>query len=459
MDKERAYVRPMHYLLSQEQLDDLRRRRLLCDDGYSSESSAWEATVEESEAEMQDIEDYAKFSTCSRMQRDASLQAHVERNLGLLNTALPNWHVSSIIHDASKPQVHSELVKRPTASKLRSVYMNPAFYRPDCLRDILNIQEFATLVLGGTTNLQSYIHSTCLVKQDIAVRAHRRAFIDSAALPEREAQEAFGGLIHSIYDAMVLMNVIDEMSLGRVSSWRPYAVGGLLALPSYVVHGRTDLSVHDATGRVLLSTEVRECSALPNGSLWYRDSGGVQVFGNLLSLPEKTPTLLVTPGKFKVFVCLTDDAKKSSVWTYPSGLDMANLAGASSFQSDGKCILVDAIVISCLLSRTPCSPSGNPSTDTVQSIARLSPSKMTPVKVGSVRVSDPSRFADPTVTATDACSTSESSPDSLTDRGRLTRDSQVGNSIGATDMPMRRWDFPWADVLVFDPSIADSDTE
>jgi hypothetical protein len=94
-----------------------------------------------------------------------------------------------------------------------------------------------------------------------------------------------------------------------------------------------------------------------------------------------------------------------------------------------------------------------------QSIARPSPSKMTPVKVGSGYIEEPCRFANPTVTETDAGGTSESSLNSLADCDTLTRDSQVSNYIGATDMVMRRWNFPWADVLVFDPSIADSDSE
>jgi hypothetical protein len=97
--------------------------------------------------------------------------------------------------------------------------------------------------------------------------------------------------------------------VAKCSSKRTFAVGGMLALPNFCVHGVTDSTyvlegrraVHSRSGAdqvcMFLTAEFKTDASIPKQNLWYRGTRGVQTLASLWSGYEfnrRAPTLLAS---------------------------------------------------------------------------------------------------------------------------------------------------------------------
>jgi hypothetical protein len=250
---------------------------------------------------------------------------------GKLSARPPKWRVEALLSTGYT------LVRDPTASKVSSVVMHPGFYRAGNMAGVRDMDELARIILPphAATGWRELVAA---VKEKRAIKALFRRFVSLIQAPETEVEACLTTLID------VLGNELGVQCCAK--GHQTYAVGGLLAQKRFVVHGRTDVTFVDDSGRIVFVTETKTCRSFPTGRAWYHKSRGVQTLGSLFSFSGvRAPVLLVTPQQFKILFLVTEAGKMPQVYTFPPGPEV-HLCG-SYLAAEG---LVDAVCISLLRS-------------------------------------------------------------------------------------------------------------
>jgi hypothetical protein len=213
------------------------------------------------------------------------------------------------------------VIKRPTASNIPSLVLNPLTYRE--LGPIHSLDEFA--IAMRVENWESKVRTA----QQVAPLRWELVFEEStefAAMARTRSESCVSAKFS------VLVDILGK-SLGiksAVLEERRFGIGGVLADFRYAVRGITDLnfeveeagnprcrtherghaseldkSAQIGNSSLAMSVEFKTSATFPAGNTWYHGSRGVQALGALWSGWEKNPfapALLLTQEQFKVLL-------------------------------------------------------------------------------------------------------------------------------------------------------------
>jgi hypothetical protein len=278
-------------------------------------------------------------------------------------------------------------VMKPSASKIRHVFMHPGLYRE--LEPIISVQELADILLdnGAHTSCNRRNAATTSRSWKIAAeKVKRNEHVQWALLDLRESGiDALESIVEGRFDALV--NAMKRQLGVRIKTrcGLKYGVGGILAAENLAIHGITDSTFEDLNGSILLVTEAKSTKSFPAEALWYRQSRGVQTIGAVMSSPAryhseidsgdglerrhqngsdeearveghgseidsgthteednrssrrvavKAPVILFTQDRFKIFVATRHvGVSQFGISTYPPGYEMGEIPLTTSYSS------------------------------------------------------------------------------------------------------------------------------
>ena len=268
----------------------------------SEASSSTQSELPESLQEVQSESDDSEAELDIRLNRH---QAYFDSQLspaeGTSSWIMRPPQLRVTVHGAA---VSSQIVTKPTLSKISHEALNPHAYR-----QIGNVEDLGALArLLRTSDNWFEIYTNDIVR-DRKVRIRFRDFQDLPPdTPEVTVQTNFEDLIKQMAESLGLENLKTQREAKCM-------VGGLLARPQYTVRGAMDPRFADCTGLHLLATEIKTAQSFPSGDMWYRKSRGIQVLSTLYA--SACPTFLLTQQCWKLFV---ENDERTEVLTFPYGV-------------------------------------------------------------------------------------------------------------------------------------------
>jgi hypothetical protein len=288
-----------------------------------------EVSVRSTEEEQEEISD----DGAQRL----SYKEHRKRNLAILQRHL---HPAEVGGRPQEPWEYTELsvravrsvrktrasrgrrfvIKKPTASKIPSLVLNPLAYRE--LGPIHSLDEFA--IAMRVENWDSKVRTAqqgdprlweLVFEESTELAGMARTFSESCVSTK------FGVLVEILGKALSIKS--------KFLNERRFGIGGVLADFRYAVRGKTDLNfgvaeagnprcrVHErenaseleesaqkGNSSLAMSVEFKTSATFPAGNTWYHGSRGVQALGALWSGWEKNPfapALLLTQEQLNSF--------------------------------------------------------------------------------------------------------------------------------------------------------------
>ncbi|KAI3640833.1 hypothetical protein MIR68_001711 [Amoeboaphelidium protococcarum] len=195
-----------------------------------------------------------------------------------------------------------QIVKKPTASQMMHLVLNPFIYRS--LQPIDSLDALAAIV-GAPSNWLDIVNQKVMGNPRV-LRLYRLFVTLDEASSENSVQDAFNNLVSGI--SMFLD--ITTCSYNQ----NPFIVGGILARSHYDIRGRSDTVFRSLSGNALLATECKKASAFPTDKPWHHGSRGIQMISTMYR--AGCPTFLYSQQAFKVFV--ENDAREA-IHTWPFG--------------------------------------------------------------------------------------------------------------------------------------------
>ncbi|KAI3639782.1 hypothetical protein MIR68_002096 [Amoeboaphelidium protococcarum] len=249
----------------------------------------------ESESDVETILSVESFNDENSQQDD--LEAKLDINCQYLDGQVHEWEFmspSSIIQDTVR------VMKKPTASQLQHLVLNPYLYRG--LQQITSLNHLAEIVGAPSTWLDTYTKN---VMNNALLRRILRNFVDlEDNSPEIVVQSAFDDVVTYIGFPLGLYVTRANFS--------PFVVGALFAHPTYDVRAQSDTIFKGLSGNPLLATEAQRATAFPVSKLWHHGSRGIQTLCTLYR--TGCPTILYSQKCFKVFV---ENDSRDTVFTWP----------------------------------------------------------------------------------------------------------------------------------------------
>ena len=267
----------------------------------SEASSSTQSELPESLQEVQSESDDSEAELDIRLNRhQAYFDSQVSPAEGTSSWKIRPPQLRVTVHGAA---VSSQIVTKPTLSKISHEALNPHAYR-----QIGNVEDLGALArLLRTSDNWFEIYTNDIVR-DRKVRIRFRDFQDLPPdTPEVTVQTNFEDLIKQMAESLGLENLKTQREAKCM-------VGGLLARPQYTVRGAMDPRFADCTGLHLLATEIKTAQSFPSGDMWYRKSRGIQVLSTLYA--SACPTFLLTQQCWKLFV---ENDERTEVLTFPYG--------------------------------------------------------------------------------------------------------------------------------------------
>jgi hypothetical protein len=289
-------------------------------------------------------------------------------------------------HKTPWSQQQRHAIMKPSASKIKHVFMHPGLYRE--LEPILSINELAEMLLdcGAQTFCETAGNSATSMGKlwKVAVeQVKRNENVQFALLDLRESgMDAQESIVEGNFNALV--NAM-KRPLGiriKTRSGLKYGVGGILAAQNFAIHGITDNTFEDENGSILFVTEAKCTRSFPAQVPWYRATRGVQTIGAVMSsssryhsemkqddehnersqtekdkkieintaeissssdtedkfksprVAVRAPVILYTQDRFKVFVATRRAGdSKFGIATYPPGYEMGDIPLVTSYIS------------------------------------------------------------------------------------------------------------------------------
>jgi hypothetical protein len=278
-------------------------------------------------------------------------------------------------------------VIKPSASKIRHVFMHPGLYRE--LEPIASVQELAEILLDNgahTSCRRKNAASTSNSWKRAVEKVKRNEHVQWALQDLRESGiDAKEGIVEGHFSALV--NAMKRQLDVRIKTREglKYGVGGILAAQNLAIHGMTDNTFEDVNGSILLVTVANCTMSFPSQALWYRQSRGVQTIGAVMSssalyrsnvnsgdgldrksqngseeegrveendsetdsethgeeanhtsrkVAVKSPVILFTQDRFKIFLATRHvGASQFGISTYPPGYEMGEIPLTTSYIS------------------------------------------------------------------------------------------------------------------------------
>ncbi|KAI3635361.1 hypothetical protein MIR68_006927 [Amoeboaphelidium protococcarum] len=241
------------------------------------------------------------------------MNAKLLANRAFLDAEIARWEmVDSTLYNSDD----FKIVKKPTASQMHHLVLNPFLYR--------GLQPIATLDdLAGLVGAPSHWSEICdqKVMGDVVVDLIYRDFV---GLDESTSEI----IVESMFERLV--NRIGDC-LGTLIYHRPqipFIVGGILARSQYDIRGRSDTIFQDRSQNFILATECKKASAFAADKLWHHGSRGIQTFSTMYR--TGCPTILFSQKAFKLFV---ENESRNAVLTWPVSSDQ-DTTGSVPFSLD-----------------------------------------------------------------------------------------------------------------------------
>ncbi|KAI3632188.1 hypothetical protein MIR68_010024 [Amoeboaphelidium protococcarum] len=195
-----------------------------------------------------------------------------------------------------------QIVKKPTASAMMHLVLNPFIYRS--LQPIDSLGALAAIV-GAPSNWLDIVNQK--VMNNSKIQRLYREFV-SLNLSGSES------IIQDSFDALVVQvgSCLDITVRGFHN--QSFVIGGILSRPHYDIRGRSDTLFRGWSGNALLATECKKASAFPTDKPWHHGSRGIQMISTMYR--AGCPTILYSQQAFKVFV--ENDAREA-IHTWPFG--------------------------------------------------------------------------------------------------------------------------------------------
>ncbi|KAI3630170.1 hypothetical protein MIR68_011605 [Amoeboaphelidium protococcarum] len=195
-----------------------------------------------------------------------------------------------------------QIVKKPTASQMMHLVLNPFLYRS--LQPIDSLDALAAIV-GAPTNWLDIAEEKVL-NNPIIRRLYRVLTSIDFSGSESAIQDSFDVLVAQIGSCLgITVQYIHNQS---------FIVGGVLARSKYDIRGRSNTIFKGWSGNALLATECKKASAFPVDKLWHHGSRGIQTISTMYR--SGCPTILYSQKAFKVFV---DNESRDAIHTWPFG--------------------------------------------------------------------------------------------------------------------------------------------
>ncbi|KAI3643818.1 hypothetical protein MP228_009982 [Amoeboaphelidium protococcarum] len=231
------------------------------------------------------------------LQQEDSMEVKLNTNRQYLDEIVHEWEFmgsSSIVPDTVR------VIKKPTASQLQHLVLNPYLYRG--LQQITSLEHLAEIVGAPSTWFGTYTEN---VMNNALIRRYLRNFVDlEDNSPKIVVQSAFDDLVRYIGF---------QLGISVTSSYSsPFVVGALFADPTYDVRGQSDTIFKGLSGNPLLATETKRATAFPISKLWHHGSRGIQTLCSLYR--TGCPTILYSQKCFKVFV---ENDSRDAILTWP----------------------------------------------------------------------------------------------------------------------------------------------
>jgi hypothetical protein len=296
-------------------------------------------------------------------------------------SAAPSCIAEEVWHGGSTGERPYFLLKKAPASELKSRFMHPSLYRPECTGS-LSLESLARVMGVGdvwremTACLEKALDaaSGVVVDQDAVVQerlarvgVHQISYFDARGDSDEEAVSAiFSRLIEGI--SRVVCGPV-RLDPGKK---RKFSVGGMLALPNFCVQGITDSTYklrdrracfggtacdvvacsppetrgEDSKegadgGYTVLTAEFKTVRTFPDQNLWYRGARGVQTAAAMWSgyaANPRAPALLLSPRKFKLLL-LVPERGGLHLYHYPGGYASGNCGDADFLKMLGILVL------------------------------------------------------------------------------------------------------------------------
>ncbi|KAI3643694.1 hypothetical protein MP228_009858 [Amoeboaphelidium protococcarum] len=243
--------------------------------------------VSESDVESQLSVESLDIEVGSEDDTDALMNAKLLANRTFLDDERARWEmVDSALYNSDD----FKIVKKPTASQMHHLVLNPFLYRG--LQPIATLDDLAGLV-GAPSNWSEICDQK--VMSDVAVDLIYRDFV---SLDESTSEI----IVESMFERPQI----------------PFIVGGILARSQYDIRGRSDTIFQDRSQNFILATECKKASAFVADKLWHHGSRGIQTFSTMYR--SGCPTILFSQKAFKLFV---ENESRNAVLTWPvsSGQD------------------------------------------------------------------------------------------------------------------------------------------
>jgi hypothetical protein len=234
----------------------------------------------------------------------------------------------------------TQVVQKPTASKIYSQCLTPWIYRT--LKDLGGLPNLA-LNLGAPNNWPAICET---VLANPTVRRFLTRFQNIT--PDREesvVQDCFNSLVNKVINVLDdLFPCLSEMHNSNNTTIR---VGGILAQYTLDVRSKADSTFRIFDGPFLIATEIKTAKSFRVGrAVWHNKSRGAQIICALYGF--NCPAFLLTPNRWKLFV---ETPARNGILTFPFSQD----ASLSQYKRSNSMAVVDddfirAITL-CLLSR------------------------------------------------------------------------------------------------------------
>jgi hypothetical protein len=237
-------------------------------------------------------------------------------------------------------------ITKPSASRMKSGCLDPATYRADRV-GALDMEG-----LAHALGVQNWQEKTAFVEKALELHHGQLSDVDvENPWRLRLVAKCFSAFVNvgEKADESTVENRFSTLltNIGFVlgfeakcSPKRKFAVGGLLALPNFCVHGVTDSTyvldgrraIHARSGAdqecTFLTAEFKTDASFPPQNLWYRGTRGVQTLAALWSgfeFNRRAPTLLASQSRYKLLLLVRDaETDALHLYQFPGGYNSGN---------------------------------------------------------------------------------------------------------------------------------------